>query len=197
MLLLLVASGLWAVSWIGARWLIVTEPIDRADAIVVMSGSAAYRERNELAARLYLEGRSPLVILTNDNQNGGWAVDEQRNIPYQEIAERLLRRRGVPEKSMVMLLRPVSGTYDEATLIKEYAAERNLRSILVVTSAYHSRRARWTLHRVFSNSGVTLGFETVMPGWQSPPPRTWWLHLKGWQMVPPEYVKLIYYRLAY
>jgi uncharacterized SAM-binding protein YcdF (DUF218 family) len=63
----------------------------------------------------------------------------------------------------------------------------------VVTSAYHSRRALWTLRRVFEGSGVEVGLVAVEPGEQSPRPGTWWLYPLGWKMVPGEYVKFLYY----
>jgi uncharacterized SAM-binding protein YcdF (DUF218 family) len=69
--------------------------------------------------------------------------------------------------------------------------------MLVVTSAYHSRRALWTLGRAFRGGGTAVGLEAVAPGEQSPRPATWWLSVLGWKMVAGEYVKLIYYRLSY
>ena len=35
----------WLVAWLGARFLIVSVPVQHADAIVVLSGSATMRER--------------------------------------------------------------------------------------------------------------------------------------------------------
>ena len=72
---------------------------------------------------------------------------------------------------------------------------RKLRSLLVVTSAYHSRRALWTLSRVFAGTGIEIGLQSVETGEQTPAPATWWLHLRGWQMVGGEYVKNVYYRI--
>jgi len=46
-------------------------------------------------------------------------------------------------------------------------------------------------------NGITIGLEAVPPGWQAPRPSLWWLHVKGWQMVPGEYVKMIYYGLRF
>jgi len=41
---------------------------------------------------------------------------------------------------------------------------------MIVTSAYHSRRALWTFQRVFSDSGVKLGLDPVPTGQQTPGP---------------------------
>ena len=164
---------------------------------MIMAGSAVFKERTQRAAELYKEGRASKIILTNDNQQGGWASDEQRNIPYQELAARWLRRQGVPDEAIETLPEPVSGTYEESVLLRRYAEGKGFHSVLIVTSAYHSRRALWTLRKVFADSAITIGLEAVPPGQQVPSPATWWLHFRGWQLVPGEYAKMIYYRLAY
>lgn len=196
LIFVVIACLLWALAWGAAKWLMVEAPLAHADAIIVLAGSAAFRERTQRAAELYKEGRAPKIILTNDNQQGGWVSDEQRNIPYQELAGRWLQRQGVPDGAIEILPEPVSGTYDESLLLRRHAEAKGFHSLLIVTSAYHSRRALSTLRRTFSATGIVIGLEAVAPGWQAPSPATWWLHFRGWQMVPGEYLKLIYYRLA-
>ena len=194
-LLTLVAGSLLA--WVAAKALIVRSDLAHADAIVVLAGSATYLERTDWASRLYKEGVAPIVILTNDNVIGGWSVSEQRNPMLVELAAEELRRKGVPAEKIDTIWEAVSSTHEEALRLREYAINHNLRSILVVTSSYHSRRARWTLRRVFEGSGITIGLEAPGPGLQTPAPGTWWWHGSGWQMVPGEYVKIIYYRIKY
>jgi uncharacterized SAM-binding protein YcdF (DUF218 family) len=196
--LLLVALLLcaWAVvAWGAARFLIVDTPLNRADMIVVLSGSAVYKERTQRAAQYYRQGLSDRILLTNDNLRGEWSSAEQRNPFFYERARDNLLRLGVPAERIQVLYRPVNGTYDEAEALKEYAVTNKLRSLLVVTSAYHSRRALWTLSRVFAGTGIEVGLQSVETGEQTPAPLTWWLHLRGWQMVGGEYVKNVYYRV--
>src|SRR5437762_2686897 len=59
-------------AWAAARLLIVKSELAAPDAIVVLSGSSTYIERSNWAARLYREGRAPVIILTNDGLIGGW-----------------------------------------------------------------------------------------------------------------------------
>ena len=180
-------------SWLGARWLIVREPLDRADVIVVLSGSATLRERVEHAARLYDEKRAPKILLTTDNRQGGWSRSEQRNLYFHEIAIRQLSRLGVPTESVEVVTPPVDSTWDEATVLRDYAKAHNLRSILIVTSSYHSRRALFTFRNFFADTGTQVGIDPVETGIQTPRPATWWLHQRGWELVLVEYLKLIYY----
>ena len=193
--LILAAFLAWLLALVAARFLIVEAPIARADAIVIMSGSAVVNERAAFAAQLYKSGRAPAVILTNDNQRSSWSSAEQRNPFYYERAVALLTAAGVPRESITILPQPVSGTSEEVTLVSGYAQQQKLHSILVVTSAYHSRRTLWTLRQVFANSNIDVGLVAVPPGIQSPSPSTWWLHIRGWQMVASEYAKMIYYRI--
>jgi len=189
----LLLVGLWLVSWLGARWLIVRAPLDRADAIVVLSGSATLSERVQHAAQLYAEKRAAKILLTTDNQQGGWSTAEQRNLYFYEISVRRLNRLGVPSESIEVVGPPVSSTWEEGMALRDYAKAHNLRSILIVTSSYHSRRALFTFRHFFGDAGAQVGIDPVETGIQTPPPATWWLHIRGWQLVLVEYLKLIYY----
>ena len=196
--LALLALAVWSlVAWVAARALIVSAELERADTLMVLSGSGAYLERAERAARLFKDGRAPKIILTNDHMIGPWSQEEQRNPTFTERAAEELRRAGVPPERIEILPEPVTSTYEEAVLLRQYAAAHGLRSILVVTSSYHSRRALWTLRRVFEGSGVAIGLDPVAPGQQVPRPFIWWLKPFGWRMVALEYLKIVYYFFRY
>jgi uncharacterized SAM-binding protein YcdF (DUF218 family) len=188
----LLLAGLWLVSWLGARWLIVRAPLDHADAIVVLSGSSTLSERVQHAARLYAEKRAPKILLTTDNRQGGWSTVEQRNPFFHEIATSELNRLGVSSENIEVVRPPVGSTWDEAMVLRDYAKTHNLRSILIVTSSYHSRRALFTF-RHFLADDTQIGIDPVETGIQTPRPASWWLHKRGWQLVLVEYLKLIYY----
>ncbi|MBA3356873.1 MAG: YdcF family protein [Pyrinomonadaceae bacterium] len=184
----------WCVfAWGAARLLIVHAELPRADVAVVLGGSSAYEERTRWAAQFWSAGRATEIIVTNDGQRGGWSNAEQRNPFFVERAVAELERAGVPRASVVVLSELVTGTHDEAILIRRYVEDRKLRSVLIVTSPYHSRRALWTMRKVFAGSGVKIGLVTPPPGQQTPAPTTWWLHVRGWSTVAGEYVKLVYY----
>jgi uncharacterized SAM-binding protein YcdF (DUF218 family) len=171
--------------------------LGHADALVVLAGSSTYLERTRHAAQLFNEGRAPRIILTNDNQKSGWSNERESNPFFVERAADELTRRGVPQEKIEIAPGMVSSTHDEAVRLREYAGEKKLRSILVVTSAYQSRRALWTMRRVFRDSGIEIGLDPVESGEQSPRSTTWWRYRLGWEMVPGEYLKIVYYRLMY
>ena len=194
--ILVVIVGAWTlVAWLAARHLVVSAPLPRADAIVVLSGSACLLERTKEAADLYSSNVASRVVLTNDNLQGTWSSAEQRNPFFYERARDNLVLIGVPQQRIEVIYQPVTSTYDEAQTVRDYAQSQGFKSILVVTSGYHSRRALWTLQRVFKDSNVQVGMQAVETGIQTPSPLTWWLHARGWQMVAGEYVKSVYYHL--
>ncbi|MBA3321127.1 MAG: YdcF family protein [Pyrinomonadaceae bacterium] len=187
-----------ALAWGAARALIRLAALPRADVIVVLGGSAAYVERTQWAAQLFHQGRAARIVLTNDNQRGGWSREKRRNPFYHERAVEELRRAGVPADKIDVLPQPLSGTFAEALALRQYAATKGVRSFLVVTSPYHTRRAGWTLGRVFrEEGGIEIGIDAPPPGRQSPLPLTWWLRPHGWRVVALEYPKLLYYRIRY
>ena len=180
-----------------AQLLIVRSPLNKADAIVVMSGSATFRERAQHAAALFNEGRAPRIVLTNDQLTSSWSEAEQRNPYYYERSREELRRAGVPDDKIAVIMTPIRSTYDEAVLLKKYSEANHLSSLLVVTSAYHSRRVFWTFRHVFEGTGKLIGIDPAEPRIESPMAATWWLHRLGWEMVPKEYLKLLVYRFRY
>jgi uncharacterized SAM-binding protein YcdF (DUF218 family) len=192
---LVVLVILWpALAWAAAAALVVRAGVEQADALVVLSGSAAYVERTRRAAELYREGRAPRVLLTDDGQRGPWSQARQTNPLFVERAREELLRAGVPEERVEVLPGRVTSTYDEATAARAYAERAGARALLFVTSAHHTRRALWTTRQAFRGSGVRVGVE---PAGADAPPWAWWLSRRGWRDVALEYPKLVYYYCAY
>lgn len=188
----------WALlAWAAGEALIVRAAVPNADAIVVLSGSSAYIERTKRAAELFREGRAPLIVLTDDHTRGSWSNALQRNPYFVERATDELIREGVPTGRIRVVPGVASSTHAEASILKEYAATQGIRSILVVTSAYHSRRALRSLRQSFAGTGTTIGMEPAPTGSETPSAAFWWLRSEGWRSVGGEYVKLIYYWFKY
>jgi uncharacterized SAM-binding protein YcdF (DUF218 family) len=182
-----------------AERLIIEKPLEKADAIFVLSGSSVYVERAQKAAGLYKKGISDKILLTDDGGRGGWSAAEKRNPPFVELARNELIRQGVPAENIEIFDGKIDGTIDEARILQKAAGGRGLRSVLLVTSAYHSRRALRTFERVFAESGLPteIGIAPAPVGRQTPTPFLWWLSPFGWQVVAGEYVKSVVYWAFY
>lgn len=185
------------IAWVGAQLLIIKSELISADAIIVLGGSSTYIERADWAAKLYQQGRAPVILLTNDGAISGWNEAEQRNPYFYELASRELQQRGIPAAKILVVPKIVSSTYEESLELRDYAMAHKLKRLQVVTSAYHSRRALWSFLRAFKGSDIEVGVDGPPPGWQTPPPASWWLSRRGWKVVAGEYVKFVYYWTRY
>ncbi len=187
-------------AWAAAQLLIVSsnpDSLSSADAVVVFSGSSTYIERASWAAKLYREGRAPLIVLTDDKLISGWNAREGRNPFFYELAAEELEKGGVPAGRIQVITEAALGTYYESLNVCEYAATNKFKKILVVTSAYHSRRAQWSMRKACSHAQIETVVSAPSPGWQTPSPWTWWLRRWGWRVVAGEYAKLVYYWWLY
>jgi uncharacterized SAM-binding protein YcdF (DUF218 family) len=144
---------------------------------------------------MFREGRAPVVVVTNDGLISGW--DGQRNPYFYELISKRLQQQGVPADRIELANGQASGTYEESLLLREHATTHKYQRLLIVTSAYHSRRALWSMHRACEGSGIQVGIETPPPGWQTPSPWLWWSRRFGWKTVAGEYAKMIYYWSRY
>lgn len=188
------ALTLWvAVAPLLAHFLIVLKPIERPEAMIVLSGSSQYVERCRKAAEFYRERKISLIYLTNDGEMSGWSVPDQRNVPFLELERRELVANGVLHDSIRVLGGTVKGTDDEAKAMATEAKAQGLKSVLIVTSPYHTRRAYRAFERMFVETGIQIGVEYAPLTDEQPSPYYWWLSLRGWQLVGGEYVKSAVY----
>lgn len=188
-----VAAGLalWAA---GAPYLagllVVERPLQHADAILVLAGSRAYVERGEKAAELYHRRVAPVILLTDDGGQAGWYPKEQRNPAFVDLARRNLLARGVPPEAIGIMPGHVSGTIEEARAAAQHAIAHGWKSLMLVTSAHHTRRALRTFERSFAAQGTAVRLGIAGAGGAG----TDW---RSWPDIAGEHLKAAYYALAY
>lgn len=124
--------------------------MNKSDAIVLLAGS--YLERAPVAAALFHSGYSNKIILTNDGVGGGWSSKYGRNLTMIEWAEEELITLGVPRKNIEKLVFYKSGTIYDALAVANYARQRSLKRLIVVTSAYHTQRALWCFRYILKDT---------------------------------------------
>jgi uncharacterized SAM-binding protein YcdF (DUF218 family)/glycosyltransferase involved in cell wall biosynthesis len=134
------------VVWWVAEPLRVTAPPRPADAIVVLGGGVGesgrigrgFQERVTQAVELYREGRASRILFSSPHLFFLREVEVMRDL---SIA------RGVPASSIIVETRAVN-TYQMVAFIKEILQQKHWRSILLVSSPYHMRRALLTWRKV-------------------------------------------------
>ncbi len=161
--LLLVVAGVAAVLVLVAsagRWLVVRDPLPaHADAIVIMAGGIGDRALE--AADLYRAGVAPKVIVTRERVDGGTLRLRARGVRLPEshdLLRRALETLGVPAGAIVDLRRRNRSTESEARTIARWACAHHVRTLVVVTSRAHSRRARMIVARALG-PGVQLSMQ--------------------------------------
>jgi uncharacterized SAM-binding protein YcdF (DUF218 family) len=176
--------------------LIVEKPLEKADVILVLSGSSVFKERTHRAAQIYKAGVARKILLSDDGGLAGWSVREQRNPPFVYLARQELISQGVARDDIEVLEKQVTGTIWEARNLREKTEKENWKSVVLVTSAYHTKRSLWTFEEVLGKD-IRIGIVSSPTGEETPPPKIWWLSGKGWQFVAGEYVKFLVYWVYY
>jgi uncharacterized SAM-binding protein YcdF (DUF218 family) len=142
---------------------VVEDALERSDAIIVLSDDNFYADRATRAAQAYREGLAPVVVASG-----------RRLRPYAGVAELMehdLIERGVPKDKIVRVAHEADNTREEAEALARVAAQHKWRSVIIVTSNYHTRRARYIFARVFS-TGTTVRVTGARDG--DFDPEHWW-----------------------
>jgi uncharacterized SAM-binding protein YcdF (DUF218 family) len=164
----------------------VNDPV-KSDAICILLGR--FHVRPLRAAELYLRGYAPTILI----------VDYPDDIFYgsmeSQLARILTRRAGVPDDRIVRVRGLVTSTEEEARFYRDYAEKNGLKSLIVVTSAFHTRRSRWIFEKVFAGSGIRLSYAAAYD--PNIDERNWYTTDEGMVEYFSEALKTVYYYLRY
>ena len=177
-----------------ANYLVNTDtPLQKADLIFVLNGD--YNTRPFTASDLYKQGFAPLVAISQAQSSPAQLLGLVDN--PTDIAVEVMKLRGVPSDRLLVLnnIGPVTSTFDEARALRGYIETHKLNSVILVTSAFHTRRSRWIFERELAGVPVRLlvtaaphiGFDTS----------NWWQSEEGLIFLNNEYIKLIFYKIKY
>jgi uncharacterized SAM-binding protein YcdF (DUF218 family) len=145
-LLLLALLAAYCVEHVG-RWLVVEDPLEKAQAIVVLSGRMPMRALG--AAELYRGNWAPEVWLTKSAEPGRALA--QLGIPFEGeefYNAEVLAHQGVPPAAIKILPSPIVNTADEIAEIAERLPADGTRVVIMVTSKVHTRRVRTLWRRL-------------------------------------------------
>jgi uncharacterized SAM-binding protein YcdF (DUF218 family) len=125
---------------LGEGW-VVEDTLERSDAIVVLSDDNFYADRATRASQIYRQDLAPIVVASG-----------RRLRPYAGVAELIehdLVERGVPKEKVLRVTHDPANTREEAKALAQIAKQRKWHSVIVVTSNFHTRRARYIFRHVF------------------------------------------------
>jgi hypothetical protein len=155
-----------------AGWtLVADDPIRPADIIVIAVDA---RDAGVVeAADLVRRGLSQRVAMFVDEPDDVSRELTRRGIEFDDQVThqaRLLRALGVEHVEQIPLA--TTGTEDEGGIFPKWCDERQLRSVIIVTSADHSRRLRRVFHRAMN--GRTTAVMIRRARYSEFDPDRWW-----------------------
>jgi uncharacterized SAM-binding protein YcdF (DUF218 family) len=167
------------------RWLDVGEQLrSPVDCVMVLGGEA--NTRPFLAAAIFRAGYARRVLIPEVVEPSS---DVEGAIPAEhEMMRRVLLKRGVPPDAIQQLDGPVDSTRDEAVALREYLASNPKSSVAVVTSNFHTRRARLIFRRLHPAHRDQIHFISCPTDGIGPD--NWWQFKDGIVWYAAEYAKL-------
>ena len=187
-LALVAGAAVWTFRKVG-QWLVVNDPPERAQAIVVLSGLVPYRAM--AAAEIFRQGWAPEVWLFKDDPRG---TDEAfahlgiHRVKEEEYDQQVLERLGVPPAAVRVLDPPGTNTVSEATLIAGELRRQGGDRVILVTSPLHTRRVRAIWRKVVGDHlRAILRYDSAEPS----DPDHWWRATQDVEAVVHELLGLI------
>jgi uncharacterized SAM-binding protein YcdF (DUF218 family) len=163
----------------GESW-VVEDPLQQSDALLLLSDDNFFADRATRASELYRQKLAPVVVASG-----------RRLRPTAGIAELMehdLIERGVPKDRILRFPQDADNTREEAQALRALVAEKNWHSVIVVTSNYHTRRARYIFERVFPDS-VAVRVASARDGGFDP--EHWWENRKSLKLFMGELVAMV------
>lgn len=157
-----------------SRFLTLTEPDKKADAIIILSGGQG---RVEKGVELYQAGYAPYIILSNSTESTSRSGD------MLQTALAL----GVPE-DVIFTESAAESTYQNAELTLSILKEHDFESAIVVSSEFHMRRVKLLFDRVYRKSEIELTYVGSSSGYND---ARWWSDRNSRETTLNEYVKMI------
>jgi len=159
---------------------IIEDQLEKADVLIVLSDDNFYADRATRAAELFREGKAPVIVASGRRLRPGAGI--------AELMEHDLVERGVPKDKIVRFAHDGESTLEEAEALARLAKERKWHSAIVVTSNYHTRRARYIFQRVFPLA-VEVRIASARDG--NFDPERWWEKRKSIKELTAEFAGMV------
>lgn len=177
-----------AKSWLPAvgHWFFVPSNAASADAIVILAGGGP--ERLCHGIELYKRGLAPELWYTGDKP-----LETRTDFMDSEMMLSLAARRDMPRDKIRLL--PSTSTFEDVKAIATLVKERKVKSIIVVTSWYHTRRAMNVIRHCLAGTNIIVysSSSTNLPY----TPDNWWRDEEGLVAVVNEMIKTALYWRRY
>src|SRR5262245_17712302 len=183
-LLVSVTRGFWMLR-IGQS-LVCAEEIAPSDVILVENFDPHYLVF-ERAAALHKAGLAARVVVPTQASSD----PEIANLVSQGIAELMARVAWLQNVEILPVQIPEPISLNAAYQIRDFLTKEHLRSVIVVTDGFRSKRSALVYHVVLGPAGIKVG---CMPVFGVNTPKNWTVTWHGIEEVTEQFLKLQYYR---
>lgn len=137
-------------------FLILDDKPERSEAVVVLSTGIEYYPRLIEAAALFREGYAERVVINGNRKSEALRDLERKGLveccPWYENSLRILSLLGVPRGRVIAIsAEDAYDTVTEAEAVGTELLKRGMSRIIITTSKFHTRRARYIWERSFSH----------------------------------------------
>lgn len=160
------------------------EGCKKADAIVAVSGGDTTARAKE-AIELYKAGWSDRIIFSG-------AAQDKTGPSNAEAMRRQALNAGVPEDAITAEGNSAT-TRQNAEQTQELFKQDNIHTVILVTSAYHQRRASLEFNKRTGGEVKIINHPVAQDNQWS---RLWWLTPQGWWLAVGEFFKIIAFYLG-
>lgn len=176
-----------------AKVLIVNDHLQSADIIFVLTGDVD--SRPFYASELFNRGLASHIVIAKEEDS--MAVEIGLFPNATDVAVKVMKERGVPSGNITVLTVDggVTSTHEEALLLRRYVEDHAIGRVILVTSAFHTRRTKWKFEKELSNLPVIV--EIAAAPNRHFDETNWWKTERGLIAVANEYLKLCYYFVVY
>jgi hypothetical protein len=174
------------------KYLVVSRPPEKSGLIVCLNGANV--ENGMAAAETYKKGLAPQIFLMRPPPPDGVELLREKGVNYPEeqgLLVMLLKGIGVPDNALIVGSQYVDTLFAEAETVGRIVADKDYRSVILITSPVRSRRTWLTFKRVFREKEDVRIFLIPSP-YSGFKPQDWWKTGRYSQEVISEYLNLIY-----
>jgi len=168
------------------HWFVQTNELHKAEAIVVLAGGGP--ERLCHGIELYKRGLAPAIYYTGDKP-----IETRSDFMDSEQALNFALRYGMPKEKIKFL--PSTSTFEDGKSIATLVKIQKIRSVILVTSWYHTRRAANVLRHCLAGADCVVYITSS--GGLSFSPENWWKDEEGLVAVQNEIIKTALYWRRY
>ena len=171
-------------------FLISDDVSQEVDAAFFLSGGSL--ERTRTVHEIYPLYAPLLITMGKTKSNDLAAIGIE--MTDAEIARRALLDEGI-DSTNIRVIKQGTSTYEESEEILGYSNAQGFKRIMIISSAFHTRRIRNVFEDKFRKAGIEVVIKGVPPLDYSVD--SWWNSESAMIFVFNEYAKLLYYAWKY